>query len=82
MGHQCVSCCGYESVLAVDGSGLDSSVNVLYAVNKTLKVATAVAFMVCAFYCDTNKNTCEVVGCVFQCTESESGWHLALDPAL
>lgn len=33
MGHKC----GYESVLAMGGSGLDSSVNVLYAVNKTLK---------------------------------------------
>lgn len=55
MGHQCVSCCGYESVLAVDGSGLDSSVNVLYVANKTLKVAKAVAFMVCAFYYNTKK---------------------------
>lgn len=62
MGHQCVSCCGYESVPTMDGSGLDSSVNVLYAANKTLKVATAVAFMVCAFYYNTNKNTCVVVG--------------------
>lgn len=52
----------YESILAVGGDGLDSSMNVLHAANKTLlKVATVVTFTACEFYYDTNKNTCVVV---------------------
>lgn len=61
-GHKCVAFCGYESILAVGGGGLDSSVNVLHAANKTLlKVAMVVTFTACEFYYDTNKNTCVVV---------------------